>query len=146
LVWQAPAYSATPYVAPVRHWRHCHAHKCHHATWARHTKAPHIQSLEEINYLEFEKNDPTGEKKQTPTPEDNSSDSSTDLDESDNALDDVSMDTVKRTDHKLGHSSLREVEVAIVHPAHVLQFFLPPDPSFYCLHQHIRERAPPGLG
>ena len=82
LNWQQPGHSKP--VPPLR--------------WGRNKKLARARSTDGVDYLEFESKAPKDQKKQQSPEGDNSSGSTTDLDESDNALDDLSVGALRRTD------------------------------------------------
>jgi len=127
--WQRPGQSKP--VPPLR--------------WGRNKKLARARSTDGVDYLEFESKAPKDQKKQQSPEGDNSSGSTTDLDESDNALDDLSADTPRRGDHNLVHFSVCDLVAVKTRTSQTTQFSLPPDPSFYCLHAHSPERGPPSF-
>ena len=142
LSWQLSAYSVP---AGNRGGRPANKKKCRTSPWGRYKKLARVRSIDGIDYVEFESTAPKDQRKQ-PSPEgDNSPDAATDLDESDNALDDLSVGTPRRNDQNVAHFSVRDFDAVNIRASGTTQFLLSPDHSFYCLHQHIRERAPPCL-
>ena len=74
-----------------------------------------------------------------------SPDSSSDLDDSDVSLDDLIADTSTRNDHDTPYFSVAGLDAVTLRAPGVTPVLLLPVPCFYCLHEHIRERAPPSL-
>jgi hypothetical protein len=140
LSWQLSAYSAQ---AGGR--RPANNKKSRTSPWGRYKKLARVRSIDGVDYVEFESTAPRGQKKQPSPGGNNSSDSATDLDESDNALEDLSVNTPRRNDHNLAHVSVCDLGALNIRAPGTTQSFLAPARSFYCLHEHIRERAPPSL-
>lgn len=127
--WQRPGQSKP--VPPLR--------------WGRNKKLARARSTDGVDYLEFDSKAPQHQNKQQSPAGDNSSNSSTDLDESDNALDDFSVDTPRRSDHTVAQFSVCALEAVKIRKPQTTQFSPPPSPSFFCHHAHTPERGPPGI-
>jgi hypothetical protein len=85
-------------------------------------------------------------KKPQPAPANNgSSDSTTDLDDNDGSSDDVSADTTTRHDPPPSSFFLHKSAFSLTRSAGNVPAFLFPAHFSDFLHEHIRERAPPGL-
>jgi hypothetical protein len=70
-------------------------------------------------------------------------DSSSDIDVSDTDLDDVSADLSARNDQDPPHFSVTSLDAGATRTPRIVPILLFPVHCFYCLHAHIRERAPP---
>ena len=71
------------------------------------------------------------------------SDSSSDIDDTDGGLDDFSADNPMRTDQDTPHFSVTGLDAVTLRTSGIVPILLFPVHCFYCLHEHIRERAPP---
>jgi hypothetical protein len=71
------------------------------------------------------------------------SNSSSDIDDSDGGLDDLSADNPMRTDHDTPLFSVTGLDAVTLRTPRIVLIPLFPVHCFYCLHEHIRERAPP---
>ena len=69
-------------------------------------------------------------------------DSSCDIEDSNADLDDVSADPSMRNDQDTPHFSVTGVGAGATHMPGIVPILLVPVHCFYCLHAHIRERAP----
>jgi hypothetical protein len=70
-------------------------------------------------------------------------DSTTDLDDDDGGLDDWSADTSTRTGQDTPLFSVTGLDAVTLRTPRIVPILLFPVHCFYCLHEHIRERAPP---
>lgn len=73
-------------------------------------------------------------------------DSMTDIDDSDGALDDLSADTSTRNYLDTPHFSVTDLDAVTLRTPGIIPIPLFPVHCCCCLHDHIRERAPPGPG
>lgn len=73
------------------------------------------------------------------------SDSTSDIDDSDGGLDDLSADLSTRDDQDTPHFSVTGLDAVTLRTPRIVPILLFPVHCFYCLHEHIRERAPPSL-
>jgi hypothetical protein len=76
----------------------------------------------------------------------NAPDSSSDIDDTDGGLDDFSADNPMRNDQDTPHFSVSGTGAAGTRMPRIVPVLLFPVHCFYCLHEHIRERAPPKRG
>jgi hypothetical protein len=91
----------------------------------------------------------SGNQEKQPSPDDNNfPDSTTDLDDTDGGLDDLSAraDTSTRNDQDTPLFSVTGLDAMTLRTPRILSNLLFSVHCFYCLHEHIRERAPPILG
>jgi hypothetical protein len=87
------------------------------------------------------------EKKQPSQGNNDFSESPSDMDEIDGGSDDLNADNSSRHDQDISHFSVTGPNAVTPRAPEVFRALLPlPAPVFRCLHQHIRERAPPTLG
>jgi hypothetical protein len=73
----------------------------------------------------------------------NSPDGTTDLDDSDGGVDDLSADASTRSDQDTPLFSITGLDAVTLRTSGIVPILLFPVHCFYCLHEHIRERAPP---
>jgi hypothetical protein len=71
------------------------------------------------------------------------SDSPSDLEDSNGGLEDLSADTSTRNDQDTPLFSVTGVDAVTLRTPRIVPILLVPVHCFYCLHEHIRERAPP---
>jgi hypothetical protein len=85
-------------------------------------------------------------KQEQPLPDSNNSpDSTTDLDDSDGSLDELSADTTTRYDQETPWFTTTTAATIALHRPGFVPAFLFSNHSSDSLHENIRERAPPGL-
>ena len=72
-------------------------------------------------------------------------DSSSDIEDSNADLHDLSADPSMRNDPDTPHFSVTGVGAGATRMPRIVRALLLPVHCFYCLHEHIRERAPPSL-
>ena len=93
-------------------------------------------------------NDRASLRKQTETPwqnDNDSSDETTDIDGTDNGLDDLSADNSPGNDPNSLDLCLVDLSVLAPRKTTSARALVLPVHSFFCLHKHIQERAPPEL-
>jgi hypothetical protein len=73
-------------------------------------------------------------------------DSSSDIEYNNADLDDLSPDPSMRNDQDTPHFSITGVGAGATRVPRIVGILLLPVHCFYCLHEHIRERAPPKPG
>jgi hypothetical protein len=71
--------------------------------------------------------------------------SSSDIDDTDGGLDDFSADPSTCNDRDTPLFSVTGLDAVALRTARIVPILLVPVHCFYCLHEHIRERAPPCL-
>jgi len=88
----------------------------------------------------------SGDEEKKPAPDggnsSNSPDSPSDIDDSDGALDDLSADASTRNYKDMPLFSVIGLDAATPRAPRIAPILLFPVHSFYCLHEHIRGRAP----
>jgi len=91
----------------------------------------------------------SGDQEKQPSQDDNNfPDSTTDLDDTDGGLDDLSAgaDTSTRNYQDTPLSSVTALDAVTLRTPRIVPILLFPVHCFYCLHKHTRERAPPIRG
>ena len=83
------------------------------------------------------------QEKQPAPGRDNSPDAASDIDDTDSALDDLGADTSTRNDQDTPLFSVTGLDAVTLRTPRIVPILLFPVHCFYCLHEHIRERAPP---
>ena len=112
--------------------------------WGRYRKLARARGVDGVDYIEFESKALKDQEKQ-PAPDGQLPPESTPvLAESNNSLADLSSNP--ETDHGVAHCSNVDIEVVVVRAPETFELFLGAVPSFYTLHEHVRERGPPSGG
>jgi hypothetical protein len=148
--WQ---FSASAAPSNNRNWRRPANRHCRSFSFRRHRKllaresfrSSRARASDGIDCNESEDTAP-GDERNQPFPEGNiSSDSTSDIDDSDGALDDLSADTSTRNYQNTQLFSVTDLDAITLRAPRIVPILLFPVSCFYCLHEHIRERAPPTL-